>query len=250
MILYFSGTGNSEYIAKRIGQRMKDETISIFDKIRHHDTTSLTSQHPWVIVVPTYAWRIPHIVSQWISETSLEGNRDVYVIMSCGGSIGNAEAYVKKVFVEKQMNVLGCIDVLMPENYIALFRTPSQEVAESIIQKAETKIDQIAQDIQKGNSFCSPHPSVFDIINSSFVNPIFYPMFVHTKKFYTTSACISCGLCEIVCPFHNIHLVNGTPVWGKECTHCMACINKCPKEAIEYGKHTKDLPRYTCPKKL
>ena len=36
------------------------------------------------------------------------------------------------------------------------------------------------------------------------------------------------------CPLNNIRLENGKPVWGKHCTHCMACICDCPKEAIEY----------------
>ena len=58
--------------------------------------------------------------------------------------------------------------------------------------------------------------------------------------------CISCGKCANVCPLHNIQLSNGKPVWGNQCTHCMACISRCPKEAIEYGKHSKGLPRYTC----
>ena len=31
---------------------------------------------------------------------------------------------------------------------------------------------------------------------------------------------------------------------GKNCTHCMACICYCPKEAIEYGKKSKGKPRY------
>lgn len=34
------------------------------------------------------------------------------------------------------------------------------------------------------------------------------------------------------------------PVWGKECTHCMACIVKCPKKAIEYGNKSKGKNRY------
>jgi epoxyqueuosine reductase QueG len=43
---------------------------------------------------------------------------------------------------------------------------------------------------------------------------------------------------------NNIRLENGKPVWGKNCTHCMACICYCPKEAIEYGKKSKGKPRY------
>ena len=61
MILYFSGTGNSEYVAKRIGKEINDEVINLFDKIRDGDHSELNSERPWVIVVPTYAWRIPHI---------------------------------------------------------------------------------------------------------------------------------------------------------------------------------------------
>ena len=43
---------------------------------------------------------------------------------------------------------------------------------------------------------------------------------------------------------NNIRLENGKPVWGKNCTHCMACICYCPKEAIEYGKKSKGKPRH------
>lgn len=43
---------------------------------------------------------------------------------------------------------------------------------------------------------------------------------------------------------NNIRLENGKPVWGKNCTHCMACICYCPKEAIEYGEKSKGKPRY------
>ena len=34
---------------------------------------------------------------------------------------------------------------------------------------------------------------------------------------------------------------------GNQCTHCMACICRCPSEAIEYGKHSIGKPRYVCP---
>lgn len=51
-----------------------------------------------------------------------------------------------------------------------------------------------------------------------------------------------------LCHTGNIYLINVKPVWNDQCTHCMACICRCPKKAIEYGKHSKDLVRYTCPK--
>ena len=47
--------------------------------------------------------------------------------------------------------------------------------------------------------------------------------------------CIGCGKCEKLCPLNNIKIVDKKPVWGNECSHCMACIGYCPVEAIEYG---------------
>ena len=56
--------------------------------------------------------------------------------------------------------------------------------------------------------------------------------------------CVGCGKCAKMCPLNNIELKNSKPVWGKNCTHCMACICLCPTEAIEYGKKSVGKPRY------
>mgnify|MGYP002951794102 FL=1 len=56
--------------------------------------------------------------------------------------------------------------------------------------------------------------------------------------------CIGCGLCQDVCPLNNIRLVDGKPDWGNSCTHCMACICRCPKEAIEYKNKSVGKRRY------
>lgn len=37
MILYYSGTGNSEYAAKRIGGEIGDEVLNLFEKLRDGD---------------------------------------------------------------------------------------------------------------------------------------------------------------------------------------------------------------------
>ena len=73
MILYFSGTGNSEYVAKKIGKKIGDEVMDLFEKIRNDDFSSMHSERKWVIVVPTYAWRISRIVQKWMESTSLTG---------------------------------------------------------------------------------------------------------------------------------------------------------------------------------
>lgn len=250
MILYFSGTGNSEYVAKRIGKEIGDETLNLFEKIRSRDNTQVCSSRPWVVVVPTYAWKIPRIVQEWLECTALSGSRDIYFVMTCGGSIGNAGQYLQALCAARGWNSLGCLPIVMPENYLAMFSTPTREEALEIIQRAEGVIDGVARTIQRGEAFPKPAISVKDRISSGIVNQMFYPLYVHAKKFRVTDACISCGRCVEVCPRSNIRLEQGRPVWGDACTHCMACICRCPSQAIEYGTHSKGLARYTCPKQV
>ena len=92
----------------------------------------------------------------------------------------------------------------------------------------------------------SPVPQIQGKAKSGKINEVFYKKFVKAKGFYTTDRCTACGLCEEVCVLRNIRLENGRPVWGENCTHCMACICGCPAEAIEYGKKSIGKPRYMC----
>ena len=248
MILYFSGTGNSEYVAKRVANGSGMTAVDLFTKIRGDDFSPLHAEEPWVIVAPTYAWRIPRILQRWLENTPLTGDRRIYFIMTCGGGNGNADKYLRILCNQKDMSYCGCLSVVMPENYLAMFTTPSKEEALQIIDRAEEKIDQSIEAIRNAQKFSPPSPTAIDRICIGVVNDLYYPLFVHAKKFSVTTDCISCGKCAAVCPLKNIHLKNGTPVWVNACTHCMACICRCPCEAIEYGSHSRGLPRYTCPK--
>lgn len=248
MVIYFSGTGNSAYAAKRIAAAVGDSAADLFDRIKNNDCTAMSSDKPWVVVAPTYAWRIPHILTEWLQKTALSGSKSIYFVMTCGGNIGNAGKYLQKLCAAKEMEYRGCFEVVMPENYIALFKTPDKAEALEIIDEAEGKIDRAAEHIKKGEAFPSVKIKITDRLSSGMVNKMFYPMFVHAKKFYATDKCISCGRCAAVCPLGNVSTQDGKPKWGKNCTHCMACICRCPTQAIEYGKHSRGLPRYVCPK--
>lgn len=249
MILYFTGTGNSEYVAKKIGDYLNDEVFSLFDKIRNMDYATMTSEKPWVIVVPTYAWQIPHIVRDWLYETRLEGNRKIYFVMTCGDGIGNAGKYNEQLCQEKGMQYMGTAKILMPENYIALFDVPEKKKIIEIVKKAQAAIRITAQIIEAEVYNDIYKPSALDKLLSGFVNWGFYRFYISAEKFYAKETCISCGKCEQVCPYGNIELKDGKPVWSDACTHCMACICHCPTGAIEYGEKSEGKVRYKFPMK-
>ena len=125
-----------------------------------------------------------------------------------------------------------------------MFGAPTPAEAKKIVKDAEPAIACTIACIKAEQSFPVPQNNLYDRFMSGPVNPIFYQFFVKAAAFRVKDACIGCGQCVKNCPMNNITLRDGKPVWGKDCTHCMACICYCPTEAIEYGKKSVGKPRY------
>lgn len=247
MIVYFSGTGNSRYVAETLAKDLNDTLLDAGKEIQAGRTGALHSDLPWVFVAPTYAWRLPHIFSDYIRNAVLSGNRNAYFVLTCGGDIGNAGAYTAQLCKETGLKDNGILEVVMPENYIAMFDVPEETESRAIVEHAKPVLSLGAAWIRNGMPFPKRNVSPLDWIKSGIINKAFYKLFVKANSFLVTDSCIGCNACEKACPLNNISLINGKPVWGKNCTHCMACICGCPAEAIEYGKISHGKPRYQCP---
>lgn len=246
MVVYFSGTGNSRYCAQTLAAQLGDERMDAFHFIRDGIAADLCSERPWVFVAPTYGWQIPHIFAEFLRSGSFAGCRAAYFVMTCGSEIGNAGAKIQTLCTEQGFEYQGVLEVIMPENYVAMFAVPDKAESEQIIAAARPTLEAGAACIRQDKPFPCKEVSMADRLKTSMVNPMFYQLCVKAKAFYATDACVACGKCEKACPLNNIRLEDGKPVWGGRCTHCMACICGCPTEAIEYGKHSHGKPRYQC----
>lgn len=246
MILYFTGTGNSRYVARKIAEEINDEVVSINQLIKQESEDELISTNkPFIFVCPTYAWRLPKVVTEFIRKTKFSGNNKVYFIMTCGEDTAKAINYIQKLCDDKGWELKGMAEIKMPENYIALFPVPDKEAAKEIIEEADKLIYKIASDIRNENNFNIVAPSGLNgTIKSGITNIAFYKFIVHAKGFYSTNQCIGCGKCVNLCPLNNISLKNEKPTWKNKCTHCMACISGCPTKAIEYKNKTQNKERY------
>jgi len=248
MILYFTGTGNSRYVAERISRRLEDDCEDLFERLRDRNYEEIASDRPFVIVCPTHGWQIPHILRDWLKKAKLSGNRNLYFVMDCGSEIGNAEKYLRVLCREIGMEFRGVAEVVMPENYIAMFDAPEKTEALEIVEAADPVIDAAAGRIAKGLDLLPEHVGAVDRLKSGIVNTAFYKLFVRSDKFTAGDTCTRCGKCVRSCVTRNITLGTDGPVWGGNCTHCMACICGCPEGAIEYGNISRGKPRYQCPK--
>ncbi len=244
MIFYFTGTGNSRYVAEKLAACLNDKAVRTNEKIKAKDYKAVETDENLVFVAPTYAWRMPLIFEEWIRKTDFVGAKRVWFVMDCGGEIGDAAKYNVKLCEEKGLNYMGTYQIVMPENYIAMFDVPSESESRSIVANAVGEIEKAASFIASGNKFPTPRSNAYDKLMSHIVNPVFYALFVKSKAFRTDEKCVGCGKCVELCPLNNLKLSNGKPVWGNDCTHCMACICYCPTQAIEYGKKSVGKRRY------
>lgn len=244
MILYFSATGNSEFLAKSLGDELGDEVVDLFSYIKEGRSGVFESASPFVLVCPTYSWRVPLFISNYLLTCDFMGSSDFYVVMNYGDSCGNAYYYIKEDLHKLGLNFKGLYGVKMPENYIMLFDIDSKEVNKKIIEEGSKKVGEIASFIRNKEAFPKKNVGLTGKFQSGVINPIFFKFIAKDNKFYATDKCISCGLCEKVCVLNNISYEDGRPVWNGKCTHCAACISKCPVAAIEYGKKTQGKDRY------
>ena len=149
MILYYTGPGNSRYAAELLGHRLNDTVRDCTPFMQGGTTPRFHSVTPWVFVCPTYAWQIPHIFADFLTRCHFSGSRQAYFVMTCGGEIHNAPETNRKLCTRLGLDYMGTAEIVMPENYIALFSTPnSAEEVNHILAAAVPALEQTAAAIE------------------------------------------------------------------------------------------------------
>lgn len=248
MILYFTGTGNSKYIADALANELADEVISMNQYIKAETKGNFESEKPYVFVAPVYLATLPEIVRKFISESTFTGNKMAYFISTCASEPSAVPNAARDLCEENsKFTYMGSTYVKMPQNYIALFTMTPKEEQESRYIAADKLVKEISAKISAQEVIQDNPSSKFGYTAIKEVEKLYNHGFAKTKKFKATDKCIGCSVCEKKCPVNAISMLAKKPIWVKnKCIHCMACINNCPKHAIEYGKGTINKERYVC----
>lgn len=125
MVLTFTGTGNSRYVARRIADALGEPLLSINDRLRAGDTAPVETGERLILVTPTYAWRIPRVVRDWLCRTAFPGAERAWFVMTCGSEIGNADHYSRRLCREKGLAPMGTAQIVHAgELVLAMFGVP------------------------------------------------------------------------------------------------------------------------------
>ena len=254
MIFYFSGTGNTRFVAKEIAAGIGEELLFIPDLIRENRYEfTLQPEETVGFCFPTHGWQPPRIVREFIKQLSITRHPSPYnlycwALTTCGDDMGEAMTILNKDLKAIGLKASTMFSVIMPESYVCLpfMYTDTEDKEQQKIAAAKEQLPHIIaclrerkegiEELEKGST-----PRLYSYVIGAYFNA----RMVHDKKFTVDAdACIKCGKCAKMCPVDNI---TGTPpVWNHNgrCTSCLACYHYCPTHAINFGKITRKRGQY------
>ena len=238
IIFYFTGTGNSLYIARHLGGDNTD-LLSIPQLIKERRYEFEADEIG--IVYPIYGHMPPNIVREFIKKAQLKADYKFAVL-----TYGNRKCNAVEIWdeISKHANVVFDYinTIVMVDNWLPNFDMNEQMLIDKHIPE---NIEKISADIAKHKHW---HQSVSEeerqqhqeFLDRTGVDPN-VGLLVNSQDYFTlTDACIGCGACMSVCPRGNYKMTaQGVKPDGR-CEFCFACIHNCPQKAIQFVKKEND----------
>ncbi len=244
MILYFSATGNCKFIAQSIASKTADIAISIADikKVALKDGEQLG------IVSPTYFWRLPSIVEDFLKNIIVENVQNCYTffIATYGTTCGQTDYYAKRLLRKKGIRLNASFGIKTVDNWTVEFNVADPRYLQETLQYEQAQIKEVVAQIQSRESvFISKDKRSLFLCNGA---KHFYNRARQTTHLNVNSNCIGCGLCQKNCVAGAIRIANGKPIWiKKQCVMCFGCLHNCPTFAINYDDKTQNNGQYNHP---
>lgn len=254
MIFWFSGTGNSKWVAEQIAKATGDRLVEIGAAITGCSFSYTLSEGEKIgFVFPVHSWGPAPIVVAFIKQLAFNKMRSetcfVYAVAVCGDDIGMTMNLLEKALPDG-LKLKAGFSVQMPNNYILLpgFDTDPKSLELQKLAQARSRVAEISEAITERRGRMDVVTGSLPWLKTRAVYPLFKRFAMSDAPFKAdTAKCNSCGKCVRKCPVGNITLENGTPHWGGKCQMCLACIHHCTSRAIEYGSISRKKGRYHHP---
>ncbi|MCX6993540.1 MAG: EFR1 family ferrodoxin [Kiritimatiellaeota bacterium] len=253
ILYYFSGTGNSLAVARDLAAALGNTTLIAIPKALQEPggvaASAVATADAVGIVFPVYAWGPPRIVTDFINSRKWHDIPYLFAVCTCGGFPGGTLTLVERALRARGGNLQAGFSIVMPGNYTALYGAIAEAKQQKLFTRARARIAEIAEWVKAHRN--RPVEKSFFLVNwltTGFLYKFGMPKFKTADvKFWVMDTCTHCGLCVKVCPRLNIDLKDGRPQWHGNCEQCMACLQWCPVEAIQFGKATQQRKRYHHP---
>ena len=246
MILFFSGCGNSQFVAEELA-KLTDDKLVRMDVAESEPAIRLAADEALGIVCPVYSWAVPSVVTDYLHRLTINHPPTyLYLACTCGDNVGNTAERFASFVASLGWQLHFAYSFIMPETYVNLkgFNLDSPDGEQRKIDAVRRHLPEVAQRIRLREKGFDVVKGKLPWLNTYITNALFYKLLITDKKFRVNDSCISCGLCEHSCPLHNITMQDGRPQWNGNCTNCMSCYHRCPTNAIHFGNATQGKGQY------
>jgi ferredoxin len=227
MLFYFTGTGNSLYVAKQL------EKFSVSIPQAIHDVDMYYKDEAIGIVCPVYGHEMPQMVKDFLKKAIFVTDY-FYLVLTYGHTHGGAAELAEEFLTACGIKADYINTILMVDNFLPGFDM-EEEIAINPEKEVEKHLAGIQADIKARRKFKQAvteedrewHRKFLEFAKTM-------PKEAYTSPYLVSEECIGCGICMRVCPAGCIYLENQRAIHtDKNCQMCMACIHTCPKKAIQ-----------------
>lgn len=246
-ILYFSGAGNTAFIAEQIEKTLTDKGLEISrERIEKSTPQNCTNLESLYFGFPIFACDLPDLVRDFITKLPNVDGTPVKLFSTKAFYSGKAMLRTAILFAEKGYIPMSYFERIMPGTDGLAFLDKKGKMVKKQISNFNDDMSDLYQWLEN-TARIEKLNKPFDFggkIVKGLLKLIEGGM---KKKYKADNRCISCGLCSRICPVGNIQMVEKKILFSDHCNLCMRCIHQCPVEAIQIGKGTVDKFRYKGP---
>ena len=226
MILYFSGTGNSLAVARKIAEAVDDQVLPLTEAVQQ----DLTNEQRIGLVFPTYDFNMPPAVRTLVPRLKISKEAYVFTVVTCGSMAGNCIWVLRRLLREKGIELAYSHKVSVPDNSALAFgRNPNKQLKK--FESVPARMEQIIRELQAESH--TLHYSWFSLLSWLLGRPAVEKGMIHCLgPKVNADKCTGCNTCVRVCPMNNINLTDEKALIGDNCTVCLACVHACPQQAI------------------
>ena len=233
IIYVFSGTGNTLMVAMEYAKVLGLETdvcsiTSSFDVLPSPEEYSLVG-----IGFPVHAFNAPRIVVRFARSLRPDSRKPLFLFHTGGEGLcfNDSSAIQLRHILRRRFDILSERHYVMPYNMI--FRHPDAMV-KHMVSYMKLLVPVHVALILSGAHDRFPLMPVRHLISAVLRIEWIYAR-MQGPHMKAGECCTGCGLCAHCCPMGNIHMEDGRPVFGHDCSLCVRCSFSCPENAISIG---------------